>query len=146
MFHCCSLICVPWDCIRFSMLQRNEIRKRECFGIHSQKMILSKAEVKTYIWDYTFAKEDIFQLMVVKCHADKGSLVWWLVLFVSQQVHLNISWSFSVQSLYVLPVPVWIFSRCSSFHPQSKNMRIESAGHHKLPIGMNVRVSILPLC
>ena len=41
-------------------------------------------------------------------------------------------WSLSVWSLYVLPVPAWVSSGCSSFLPQSKDVRIRCIDYAKL--------------
>ena len=44
--------------------------------------------------------------------------------------------SLSVQSFYILPVSVWVFSRCSGFLLQSKDVPVRWIGHDKLPLGI----------
>ncbi len=48
-------------------------------------------------------------------------------------------------SLHVLPLPAWVFSGCSGFHPQSKDMQVRLTGDSKLPVGVSVN-GCLSLC
>ena len=53
-------------------------------------------------------------------------MVWWLALSPhSERVPCSTpSWGFSVWSLHVLPVYVWVLSGYSAFLPPSKNMHV----------------------
>ena len=54
-----------------------------------------------------------------------GTVAQWLALMP----HSNRG--YSVWSLYVLPVLAWVFSGCSSFLPQSKDMQFRLIGESK---------------
>ena len=60
-------------------------------------------------------------------------MVWWLSLSPhSERVPGSIpTWGFSVWSLYILPVYVWVLSGYSGFLPLSKNMHVQLIGDSK---------------
>lgn len=54
----------------------------------------------------------------------------------------NLGRFLTLKGLHVLPMCAWVFSRRSSFHPQAKNIQVRLFGSLKLPLGVNMSLSL----
>lgn len=106
----------------------------------------------------TFRSEDLYDFVAkhlrtwsqVFCYKNFRSSVYGqhggsiISIVVSQILGLNCGPGlFFVWSLHVLPMSAWVFSECSGFLPQTKDMSVRLIGNSKLPLNLSIFIGIV---